>query len=223
MGNPMNRLVYVLTAMGIMLGPLAPNAAAELYRYFDAEGKPHGVSELYLVPEEYREAAIADLERRKSESRGSLNIEEKASPSASADAAPKREASPAAPRAAAPQTSPAVDAGEIGGHDAFWWRSQAELRRKRLADLESELEAARKEEENWSSRIYRGGNGRAGKPGPGNSRNRGRAAILSAADDTDEPSVEELEQAVHDAQMDQNAFEDSARSAGVPPGWLRGS
>lgn len=211
----MNRLVFVLAAGGMTLGLIASDAAAELYRYVDEAGKPHAVSELHMVPGEYRDAAIADLEKRKAENHGSLNLSQDASKS------PSESATPAAPRAVAPAASTAAGSNEIGGHEEFWWRSQAELRRKKLAGLQSQLEAARADDENWSNQIYRSGGKRGGKPGRGPGRDRGRAALLSAADDTDEPTIEELEEAVRQAEQDQDDFEDNARSTGVPPGWLR--
>lgn len=219
----MNRLVYVAAAAAMTLGLIASDAAADLYRYVDEAGKPHAVSELHMVPGQYRDAAIADLEKRKAEHHGSLNISQDAAESPSTDPTPNASPTPAAPQAVAPAASSTAESNEIGGHEEFWWRSQAELRRKKLAGLQSQLEAAQADDENWSNQIYRGGSKHGSKRGPGPGHKRGRAALLSAADDTDEPTIEELEEAVREAEQDQNEFEHNARSTGVPPGWLRGS
>jgi multidrug resistance efflux pump len=46
--------------------------------------------------------------------------------------------------------------------------------------------------------------------------------MLSAADDNEEePSVEQLEGELAEAESDLEQLEDRARRAGVPPGWLR--
>jgi hypothetical protein len=201
---------------------LALPAAAELYRYVDAEGELNIVSDLEMVPGQYRASALADVEERDG---GSLNIVEAPStlPPVSA-AAPDMEADIPAPAA-----TPSSDTSEIAGHDEFWWQSQANTKRSTIVDLKSQHEAAVEEEENWSEQLYRSpGGGPGGKTvaGPGGSRRAGNrnsrgALLLSAADDTEEVSVEDLEQQLEEAESDLERLHEQARSAGVPPGWLR--
>ena len=90
----------------------------------------------------------------------------------------------------------------------------------RIAEAKSELQAAREEEESTSNIYSRPNAGpeAAGRRGRGG---YGKAAVLSAASDSDEPSIEELEQAVAKAERDYEQLHDQARQAGVPPGWLR--
>jgi hypothetical protein len=194
---------------------MASTAWSEIYRYVDGQGEMHVVSDLSMIPEQYRDQAI---ERAAGRSGGSVNIVE------GMDAEDPAAPAPASttPWTAGSAATTSTDSAQIGGHDQFWWRSQAQERQSKIADLTSQLEAAQAEEEDFSDQIYsRPGNGRGGAAGPGHHRGRGRAAALSAVDDTDEPTVEELEQRVESAERNLSQFEDQARRAGVPPGWLR--
>lgn len=205
----MARFIQLL-AIGALAAGLAigSTAQAEIYRYTDEQGKVHAVGSLDMVPEAYRQAAIDDADARKGG--GSVNVIEEPS-----TVSPQ---TPAAPRgAAAPGTMD--EPSTIGGHDQQWWRSQARERREKLEELKQQHEASVAEDEDWSSRIY--GTGGSGKGPRRHHRNRGKAAVLSAASDDDEPSTEELEQEVARAEADLEQFHDDARRAGVPPGWLR--
>jgi hypothetical protein len=191
---------------------MASTAWSEIYRYVDAQGEMHVVSDLSMIPEQYRDQALESAAER---SGGSVSVIEKTD--AEDPAAP-------APALTTPQTSSGTSqTAQIGGHDQFWWRSQAQERESKIADLKGQLEAAQAEEEDYSDQIYsRPGNGRGGAASPGHHRGRGRAAALSGAyDDTDEPTAEELEQMVEGAERNLSQFHDQARRAGVPPGWLR--
>jgi hypothetical protein len=193
----------------------ALGATAEVYRYADEQGKMHIVDRLDKVPAQYREAADRDARER---SGGSINIVGESSEAPSMPAAPERT------QAASPES------GSIGGHDQSWWRSQARQMQENVVELNNQLEGVREDEANWSDQIYARPNARGprasagGKPGAGPGHNRARArraAALSGDDDTDEPSVEELETAVAEAERKLERLHDDARRAGVPPGWLR--
>ena len=209
-----SRPIWIVVA-GVFLLAGASEVSAEIYRYMDEQGQMHAVADLDSVPAQYRQAALEDAQAR---SGGSLNIVGDANedPPAAQVPAPGPAKSPGAPG------SPA--ASEIGGHDQSWWRSQARDREDKLRELKAELELAREDEAEYSDQIYRRpGTAGPGKPGPGPRRHRGqgRAAVLSAADDTYVPSIEQLEQGVAEAESALEIFHDEARHLGVPPGWLR--
>jgi hypothetical protein len=196
----------------------ASTASAEIYRYADEKGEMHAVSDLSLVPQQYRDAAIADAQQR---SGGSLNIEGGEGSEAPAAKAPAA----AVPQAAAPEPALSPDSAGIGGHDRLWWQTQALERQKKVDSLKSQLELAQTNESEYANQIYRKpGAARAGKPGAHPGRRRHPAARAAALDDDDEtyiPSIEELERSVAEAERDLEGFHDQARTAGVPPGWLR--
>jgi hypothetical protein len=208
----MQRFGIFLASALLVSGLLhASTASSDVYRYVDDQGHKHAVSDLSMVPEQYRDAARDDAAQR---SGGSFNQVESSS---SAQSTP----TPAAPRAGTGTTQASSGSDAIGGHDQHWWRSQAQAKRNTIDDLKVQLEAARAEEKDTSEVYRRPGNG-PGKAAPGRGHGR-RAAVASAAydDDDEEPSVADLEQGVQNAERDLQQFEDQARQAGVPPGWLR--
>jgi hypothetical protein len=190
---------------------VASTASAEIYRWVDESGHRHLTNELYEVPAQYREAALADLQREG----GSLNVIHEGS------AAPAKSARSGA--SSPPAAAPAGGAETFEGHDEGWWRSQAmglersaEVSR---ADYEAAVEQADDEVE--VGRI----------PGTGtrnavNSRrriHRNRAPRLAAMDseDSDDLTLEELERRADASDRELEDFHEQARRAGVPPGWLR--
>jgi len=209
------KTTFVTGALGaaILMMPLI--ASAEIYRYDDKDGHRHAVGSLGQVPPEFREAAIADAQTR---SGGTVNVIEVMDSSGSAPPA----AVVAEPTRSSPAAASATEPTSLGGHDRYWWQSQMQEKQQWIEDLRGQIEFAKEEEENFSDQIYR-------KPGAGGrdtsrfgGRNVGRAALLSAADDhEEEPSVEQLEGELAEAESDLEQLEDRARRAGVPPGWLR--
>ncbi len=209
------KTTLVTGALGaaILMMPLI--ASAEIYRYDDKDGHRHVVGSLGQVPAEFREAAIADAQAR---SGGTVNVIEGMDSSGSAPPA----AVVAEPTRSSPAAASATEPTSLGGHDRYWWQSQMQEKQQWIEDLRGQIEFAKEEEENFSDQIYR-------KPGAGGrdtsrfgGRNVGRTAMLSAADDNEEePSVEQLEGELAEAESDLEQLEDRARRAGVPPGWLR--
>jgi hypothetical protein len=181
----------------------ALDASSEIYRYTDAEGKRHVVSDLGMIPAEYREAAVADAKGR---SGGSVNLIDTGSPAKA----------PAAPAAAAATPAPTGTPSQNEG----WWRSQSREKHLAVEDARTALEAVEQaEEDDITSDTLEpvrvaGSGGHHGRPGPRHDRYYG--------DDDDEgPSVDDLQGGLARAERDLRDFEEQARTGGVPAGWLR--
>jgi hypothetical protein len=194
---------------------LSSTSSAEIYRYVDSEGELNVVSDLSMIPVQYRDAAIAE---EKSRSGGSLNIVEGLDDAElDAPAAPSAQGQSAFPGAATTSTP-----SQIAGHDQLWWQNGARDRQKKVADLEGQLETAKADEDDWSNQIYRRPGGRGSHAGKRHGEHHtGAALALSDDDDTYEPTAEELEAMLNEAEQDLGNFHEQARQAGVPPGWLR--
>jgi hypothetical protein len=206
----MLRSISTLFCALAALGLAASVASAEIYRWTDESGNRHLTNELSEVPPQFRDAAIADLNREG----GSLNVIGDGGSTSTAAAQPQA----AAPAAGAEQES------APGGHDESWWRSQAmELERNAEAAQEQYEAAAEQAEDEVTVGRIPG----SGVRGPDNSRRRvhrnraPRVAALSDDDGYEEPSVDALEQRMNQSQRELEDFHDQARRAGVPPGWLR--
>jgi len=124
---------------------VAAPAAAEVYRWTDAQGKVHYTSDLNRVPESQREAAKASA----GEQQGGavMRIESRPPPT------------PAAP-AATPPAEPPRPAEEMrGGRSESWWRAEAATHRESIARLEQQTEACTAAGFRWSAgaggRAYR--------------------------------------------------------------------
>jgi len=185
-----------------MLLWLATAASAEMYRWVDASGDVHIVSDLYDVPAEYQDAALAEAKTR---SGGSLNIGN----GHGEGAAPAQ-----APAAAEPVPAAAAEMPQPGGHDEVWWRTKSQEMHRKAEDARSAYDAEHAEDEDDAGKIYATG-GHRGKRG-----RRGVAAAALSGNDYG-PSVEELKGEAERAERDLVDFEEQARRAGVPPGWLR--
>jgi len=214
----MSRLQSLLAS--IVVGAafvFASAATAEIYRYVDADGEMNVVNDIERVPAEYREAALADAAER---SGGSMNVV-----SGSEGGMP---AGAAAPAPDAPDASGATAQSiTIGGHDELWWKQESRKRADHISALEVDLLAASGDEVNLSEQLY-SQPGHDGGPGPdkapGNDRgnDRGKAAVLSAAnDDEADLTVDQIRGLLEQANSDYEQFQADARHAGVPPGWLR--
>jgi hypothetical protein len=194
----MSRIVTASLALLVSVWLIAPDASAQIYRYKDAEGRVHAVSSLNMVPPEYREAARADTESRRGG--GSVNVVE----------VPKPEA-PAA-------TTPAASAPSAPPMNEDWWRSQAIQKQRAVEDARADLEAAQKAEEDWTGKSLSPTRTAQRRPMRKDRRRRSDDVYIDA---TDEPTVEELQTELQRAERDLTDFEERARRAGVPPGWLR--
>ncbi|MEB2346546.1 MAG: hypothetical protein OZ948_17610 [Deltaproteobacteria bacterium] len=95
---------------------------------------------------------------------------------------------------------------EIGGHDEGWWRDEHEAR---VAGLTLSEARARECEETEAPRVYDGIGGYTVRGRDG----RVRWVAIKRCD--------EQRAAREAARGDLERFEERARRAGVPPGWLR--
>jgi hypothetical protein len=197
----MSQFITASIALLVSIWLVTSSASAEIYRYRDADGNVHAVSSLDMVPAEHRKAAWTDAKGRSGGSGGSVNIVE----------VPTRAAKPAeTPAASAPSGPPQTE---------DWWRSMAIQKQRAVEDAQAALEAAEKEEEDWTGKGLSPGGRRGRGPGVGPGRRRGRGNDVYVGED--EPTVEELQTALGRAERDLSDFNERARKAAVPPGWLR--
>lgn len=196
----MPRFLALAAASLVCFYLTASGASSEIYRWVDESGHQHLTNQLSEVPPEYRDQALADAQSRKGG--GSVSHFDEDDAALSSSTAPE-------------EPIPAAANGSVtrGGHDEDWWRAQSMERQRQIEQAESALEIAREEEENTSDIYFAPG----AKRGP---RRPARAAALSG-DYEDEPTIAELEAELGRARRDFESFEDRARRADVPPGWLR--
>jgi len=190
----------------LLVALFAAAASAEIYRWMDETGEVHLTNRLYEVPDEHQQAALDDAKKRAQESGGMNEIHED-------------HAAPTAP--AATPSAPAEMAQPGGGRDETWWRSKSHQMQSELEQAKTALAQAQADEADDAGQIY-GAPGRRGRGGAGpgrRGRGLGAAAVLSDGDY--DPSVEELEAEVDRLEREYSDFEDEARHAEVPPGWLR--
>jgi len=102
--------------------------------------------------------------------------------------------------------APSAPADEIGGHDEAWWREQHEVLVAELEHAEARVEEC---EETEAPRAYDGVGGYAVRGRDG----RIRWVEIKRCD--------EQRAALTAARGDLERFEERARRADVPPGWLR--
>ena len=176
----------------------AGHASGEIYRYVDAEGGHHAVSDLTMVPPEHRNAALADVERRRGG--GSVNIVD-------TEGLP----APETQRSASVAPSSAAQSED-------WWRSSSFEFRRAVREAQSELAAAQNaaEDDITSDTLH---------PLRGARRNRhpGRRGphYFFEGENDDPPSIEELGRKLANTNRKLANFNERARKAGIPPGWLR--
>ena len=178
-----------LAALGLPAG-----AAAEIYRWVDAQGHEHFTTDLGQIPAAKRAAA-----QDAASSRPTVNR---------ADAAPARTPRPATPRPRPySQSAPADVGGErIAGWNEEKWRERAgalatevEIIEKRLAQLE-EMGADHK---------------------PLSASRRGTARRRYSEYRARYSEWEKTGRDLQRAEARLERFEERARRSGVPPGWLR--
>jgi hypothetical protein len=192
-------------------------ASAEIYRYVDANGEMNVVNEIWRVPAEYREAALAEAAERNG---GSMNVV-----TGTKGGVPAGAAAPAPGAGDAPSASgTAPQQNSIGGHDRLWWKQESRKHADQISALERDLEAA-ESNDSGSDQIY----SRPGHDaGPGHATGHGRghdrrkaAAISSANDDEPDLTSDQIRSLLDRARSDYDRFQADARHAGVSPGWLR--
>jgi hypothetical protein len=198
------------------------HAAADIYRWDDENGARQATNHLEDVPKKYREAAIADLERRKA-TNNRINIIE---PDAKGTASTPRNAGAPAAAPASPQRPSANPMP--GGQSEMWWRQTALQLERNVNAAKSALSKAQSshKEDAGVTIVGRGRGGRGpGAGGPGRPGARARLGNNDSSSDYTEYSherdLDELEVAVEDAERAYNDFHDQARRADVPNGWLR--
>ena len=172
-------------------------ASGEIYRYVDAEGGYHAVSDLTKVPPEHRNAALANVARRRGGD--SVHVVDFADPPA-------------------PETqSPASAAPSSAAQSEDWWRSSSFELQRAVREARSKLLAAQTtaEEDVDSDRL---------QPPRGARRDRhsGRLGPHDSVDDgtDDPPGIEELQRRLANTDRELTDFYERARMAGISPGWL---
>jgi len=218
----MHRSNFFLAALALSAAVLMSSAAtADIYRWDDESGNRHLVNDINEVPAEYREAAIADYEKRTAKHGAGVNVIGDPGHSSAKSAPPRSAAPPAAQGAAQAAPNPMP-----GGQPEMWWRQNAMKLDRNLRAAESALEKARASEDDDSVTIGRGRRGaRAGTGGRGHGRHRAPRVAGDGSNDYTEYSAESdinaFEVSVEDAERAKEDFHNQARRAGVPQGWLR--
>ncbi len=182
-------------AIGLMAALLGAPAAAEVYRWRDADGREHFTTELHRVPARYRDQA----EQEASRPRGTVNRSQ-------APAAPAPEPA-AVPEPGGAGAADPVEGERIAGRSEAEWRQRAAGSADRIRELETVVLAC----------------GESPLPGAEFDSNgqrrikRQHAERQRAAADRCSEARFQLDAARRaDAKMRENA-----RTRGVPPGWLR--
>jgi len=187
------RWLATCVAVGLWLGAGDVARAEEMYRWLDAQGRVHFGSE---------PPADARGVEPWSPDGGHLKIDARAGTTAGAVGKSGRAA---APRTAAgrPPLAEASERGAIGGRSRSEWLTRETSLEKRIEDLEAQLEELEE-----TTQAYGGWGTHRDK--------RGRVSRVALPD-----RRRELETALERAESELDAFEEEARRAGVPPGWLR--
>jgi hypothetical protein len=186
------RLVAASVSLSLVLVGACAAGAAEMYRWLDAQGRVHFGSE---PPKDAREVTAW------SPGEGRLKVDPEAAARAAAAGAPTTN-SKADPRLAPPLPPPSRTDEQIGGRSEDQWRMQSTTLQRRIHDLEDQLEKL-----DDSTHAYGGW---------ATHRDGHRVERLEIRDPRPE-----LEKSLKNAEAELETFEDEARQAGVPPGWLR--
>ncbi len=168
---------------------LAAPAAAEIYRWVDAQGREHFTTRIEDVPAGQREGAEAEAAGRR----------------------PLNRADPGAARRPALEPPAERKLWEVPeekpeGRDESWWRGQHVRHVERVAELEAEIAE-------WE-RL-----GVTQPPAPRNFSNASRRQWQRYMGRW--KARQRAERELETARKSLARFEERARRAGVPPGWLR--
>jgi len=185
--TPVRRRLVPLVAVWLLGAP----AAAEIYRWTDAQGKVHASSDLNGVPADQRDAAKASVGQQQ----GGAVMRIEARPPAKPAASP-----PTPAEAKTPPAAPPVSEESYGGRNEATWRAEAETYREAIARLEEQTDRCTAAEFRWSA----GAGGRAYREESAEADACGRI---------------QRELQLNRSWLE--TLEDSAHRAGVPPGWLR--
>jgi len=175
----------------LLLALLAAPAASEIYRWVDAQGGEHFTTRLEEVPPPQREGAQSEAAGRRQ-----LN---RTAPAADAASRP-------APRLRAERRLWEVPEQKPEGRDENWWRGEHLRRVERVAELEAEIAEL--------DRL-----GVTQPPAPrrvSNASSRRWHRYMSRWRER-----QRSKRALETARRGLARFEERARRAGVPPGWLR--
>ncbi len=183
----------VLAALGL---PVV--ADAEIYRWVDRNGKEHFTTDLRQVP-----ASQRDLVKAKAGGRPTIN--RTATPAKPAAQAPRYEARGSGPTSRT-SSSHAVGEEQRQGRPESWWRGQADTMRTDISTLEALVERFEAEGADHapSARRYSGAS--------------------RARHDQYQARYQAWNKATQDLKYKRRAwenFQERARRADVPPGWLR--
>jgi hypothetical protein len=131
------RLALAIAALSICITGFSSVASAELYRYDDENGERHIANSLNDVPEQFRDAAIADVKARTDQG-GNVNMVDGLDDEKPAPIAPtpvETEAAPAQPGPVSPE-EPEVRQDYVDGDDTDRLRRD-ELRHDRESEGET--------------------------------------------------------------------------------------
>jgi hypothetical protein len=183
--------VFRLIALACLL---APPAAAEVYRWTDAQGGVHYSSDLDDVPESQREAARANAGGT---GRGAVMripgrpATPPAAPAAQPPATPVGQPEPPAPEGGAAEV--------IGGRNEAGWRGAAQQYRDAIERLEQQ----------------------AGECTAGTFRHSAGAGGRAEREETAADACGRIQRELQANRRWLESLEEDAHRAGVPPGWLR--
>jgi len=202
------------TLAGLFIASLGLPAHGEIYRWTDERGRERFSQDLDQVPAAQR----AEAERRASDSAGRINLIPSPKRRAVRKPAAAAKQHPAKPDLAAGFRSGSSPLGERpGGKGEAWWRT--EWRRhvsavaaaaRRVTSIEESSAAPSNVE--YSRRARRGNKERQRYERNRQRRDNQRARAESAAQARAELAAAELRK---------SEFAETARRAGVPPGWIR--
>jgi hypothetical protein len=199
---------------GVFAGSFVPCAIAEIYRWTDDSGREHFTQDLSRIPAALR----LDAERRASKPVGQINV----IPSIRSDL--PRGLLPAANRSRASSSpDPRKEGGSRalielpGGKDEAWWRQAWQRQVNTVATAELELRSiedssAAPSNVDYSWRARSGNKSRQRYERNRQRRDNQRARAQAAA---------QARSALANAERQKAQFAETARRAGVPPGWIR--
>jgi hypothetical protein len=214
MNRPIKAALGCILMTGFFAGTFVPCAVAEIYRWTDDSGREHFTQDLSRVPATLRR----DAERRASEPVGQINV----IPSTPRHST--REPLPAAGHlrtdsdTAAPTTRRLGPLVELrGGRDEAWWRREWQRQVNTVATLERKLKSieessAAPSNVDYSWRARSGNKDRQRYERNKQRRDNQRARAKAAA---------KARSALANAERLKAQFAETARRAGVPPGWIR--
>ncbi len=212
--NVVLAVILLLTVFFLSVG-----ASANIYRWDDENGHRHLVNDIYDVPAQFREAALADYAERTA-TNDRVNFVD-APDHGATGASPNRTGMPAAAQNSFRPTANPMP----GGQSEMWWRQNAMQLERNIRSAKSALAKAQSRHDDDDGITVVGRGRRGGAADRGGRRHPGRRIGGNSSSDyteySQETDLDQLEVEVEDAERSYQDFRDQARRAEVPMGWLR--